>query len=609
MCGYLQEFSKDKINTIKFNNASDILEHRGPDHTGYYENNNKTQEDFDYRFGFKRLAILDLKDNANQPMSDKSKEFTIVFNGEIYNSKAIRHQLERKGVQFTTSHSDTETILEGFKQWGSSIVQKLEGQFSFTIFDEKNRKLFIARDRIGQKPIYYMISQNQILVSSSIKPILELSKESKKISSTNIFTYLQLGVFPSPLTPVQNIHELEPAHYLEIDLINFQLLSKIKYWDLKDFVDYKYFNQEKFNDLFSKAVEKRCVADVKVAGFLSGGLDSTAVSKEAMKHINNFETFSVSHTNAEYDESIWINQAKEILNLENTTIEINNELVLSELFNAIDSYDEPFSDSSAIPTYLVSKLISKYTKVALSGDGGDELLGGYTRYGWARYNSLTPRPIRQISDGLANYLISRNVISDGTNQYLSMLRTDISKRYESFFIDPNVIKSNNDFLVDFIGRYWVETKDEVKSMQLTDFNFYLPEMMMTKVDRASMANSIEVRSPFVDHHLIEYIISVSSNGYSQLRNKKIPLKNYLESDFDSNFLHRKKMGFAVPLSQWLKGILKEDILHNLNNKNSYVYEQFGNIGNKYFDELENGKKVYINRIWRLYLLNRWISKL
>ena len=137
MCGYLQEFSKDKINTIKFNNASDILEHRGPDHTGYYENNNKTQEDFDYRFGFKRLAILDLKDNANQPMSDKSQEFTIVFNGEIYNSKAIRQELERKGVQFTTSHSDTETILEGFKQWGSSIVPKLEGQFSLLYLMKK----------------------------------------------------------------------------------------------------------------------------------------------------------------------------------------------------------------------------------------------------------------------------------------------------------------------------------------------------------------------------------------------------------------------------------------------------------------------------------------
>ena len=541
MCGFLVNISPNETNQEEFKNLNNLLHSRGPDNTSYH--NEKFEIGITTMFGFKRLAILDLNDTANQPMEDNLKKFLIVFNGEIYNFKELRAELEQTGSRFTTSHSDTEVILEGYKKFGKKILHKLEGQFSFVILNKENQTIFAARDRVGQKPLYYSIDKNNILFSSSIKPIERFVK-TKKINFENINSYLQLGVFPSPTTLYENIFKLRNAELLELDIKDTNSLKIKTYWDLRDYIDYKEFNDEQFTDLFCQSVSKRCIADVEIAAFLSGGLDSTAIVKESSRNISNLNTYSISNSEPEYDESHWINEATKILNLNNHTFEINNDVLIDTLEKSIEAYDEPFSDSSSIPTYLVSNLMSQISKVALSGDGGDELLGGYERYTWSSYNNFIPNLINKPIDPIIKKLIFSKIFSKGTNQALSLIHSDNAFRYESFFVDRNFLKllkiKDNNF--PFIENYWVDSQENLKSMQATDLRYYLPEVMMTKVDRASMANSLEVRSPFVDHKLIEYIMSVKSSGYSTPRNKKMPLKNYLSDEFNSVFLNRKKWG-------------------------------------------------------------------
>ncbi len=603
MCGFLVQFSTEDKDFQNFELANDLLQNRGPDSTKYIENNKN------YKFGFKRLSILDLDSSADQPMVDNENKYIIVFNGEIYNFNNLRREIKNSGGKFLTSHSDTEAILEGYKLWGTEILNKLEGQFSFVIYDKEKQTLFMARDRVGQKPLFYSFSDERIIIASTIEPIVKLLKRFE-IDSQSMYTFLQLGVVPAPKTIFQNIFKLKNAEFILVDIQKNQIIKKGTYWSPEQYIDYKKFKYDEFLSLFEEAVKKRCVADVGISSFLSGGLDSTSIIKQAAKYLPTLNTFSVGFLEKEYDESQWAKLASEKFKIPNETEVIDESLLLNILPESLKAYDEPFYDSSSIPTYLVSKLMSQTSKVALSGDGGDELLGGYQRYTWSNYNSYIPFPLKTPLSFFSKSLIKSNFISKGTNQYLSMLNNSPKHRYESFFVDRNFtrILGNKEFDYDFISNNWVETEDNFKSMQATDYKFYLPEVMMTKVDRASMANSLEIRSPFVDHKLIEYIMSVNSNGYTSTLNKKKPLKHYLNNDFDKDFLSRKKMGFAVPLETWIKKELRNEILDTINGENSFLKNEFNRNFLEFFDELDKGNKSYKNRIWKLYVLEKSIQK-
>lgn len=603
MCGFLVQFSKENKNFQNFELANDLLEHRGPDSTKYIE----SKENF--KFGFKRLSILDLDSSADQPMVDSQKNYIIVFNGEIYNFNTLRSEIKNSGGKFLTSHSDTEAILEGYKIWGTDIVNKLEGQFSFVIFDKINQTLFMARDRVGQKPLFYKITNGRIIISSTLEPIIKLS-ESFEVDLESVYTFLQVGVVPAPKTIFKNINKLKNGEYMVFDIQANQIIEKSIYWSPEQYIDYKKFNYEEFISIFDDAVKKRCIADVEISSFLSGGLDSTSIIKKASEYLPAISTFSIGFSDKQYDESYWAELASNQLEIPNTIEKIDENLLLKILPDSLAAYDEPFYDSSSIPTFLVSKLMSNISKVALSGDGGDELLGGYQRYTWSNYNNYIPFPFKTLLSSFSSLIIKSSSISSGTNQYLSMLNKSAKYRYESFFVDKNFTKilGNSDFNYDFIGNNWVDTDDDFKSMQSTDYNFYLPEVMMTKIDRASMANSLEIRSPFVDHNLIEYILSVRSNGYTSTNNKKQSLKQYLKEDFDSEFLMRNKMGFAVPLDKWINNELRDEICETVNDKNGYVMQEFDVNINRFFEELKKGKKSYKNRIWKLYVLEKNIQK-
>ena len=603
MCGFLVQFSSKSHDFKNFETANNLLENRGPDNTGYYK------FDENCKFGFKRLSILDLDTSANQPMLDHEDRYVIVFNGEIYNFTQLRNEITQLGGKFKTSHSDTEVILEGYKCWGKKILNRIEGQFSFVIFDKVNKTLFMARDRVGQKPLFYRISNEGITISSTLEPIIKLSKKFE-VDSESVFIFLQVGVIPAPKTLFKGINKLKNGEYMMFDVQKNQILEKTYYWSPEQFIDYRNFDYEEFISIFDEAVKKRCVADVEISSFLSGGLDSTSIIKKASEKLPSMNTFSIGFHDKQFDESSWAEIASTKFNLPNTLEKINESLLLEILPDSLNAYDEPFYDSSSIPTFLVSKLMSKFSKVALSGDGGDELLGGYQRYTWSNYNNYIPFPLKAPISSVSKWMVKNNSISAGTNQYLSMLNRDSSKRYESFFVDKNFTDYLGifDFNYDFISNNWLETEDDFKSMQATDYKFYLPEVMMTKIDRASMANSLEIRSPFVDHKLIEYILSVKSKGYTATRNKKKPLKKFLSEDFDDNFLSRKKMGFAVPLDTWIKSSLREEVFNTLDNQESYVKQELNFDTSNLFDKLEQGQKSYKNRIWKLYVLEKNIQK-
>ena len=603
MCGFLVQFSQKDDDFNNFEIANDLLDKRGPDSTGYYKDSEN------HKFGFKRLSILDLDASANQPMVDHQNRYVIVFNGEVYNFKQLRNEIEQSGGSFLTSHSDTEAILEGYKIWGSDILGKLEGQFSFVIFDKVNRTLFIARDRVGQKPLFYKITKESIIISSTLEPIIKLTN-SFEVDLESVYTFLQVGVIPAPKTIFKNINKLKNGEFITFDVQSNHILEKRIYWSPEQFIDYKKFDYEEFISIFDEAVKKRCVADVEISSFLSGGLDSTSIIKKASEYLPSMNTFSVGFLDKKFDESYWAELASNKFGIPNTLKKIDENLLLEILPDSLDAYDEPFYDSSSIPTYLVSKLMAQTSKVALSGDGGDELLGGYQRYTWSNYNSYIPFPLNTPLSFLSKLLIKSNFISQGTNQYLSMLNSSPKHRYESFFVDRNFtrILGVQEFDYDFISNNWVETDDNFKSMQVTDYKFYLPEVMMTKVDRASMANSLEIRSPFVDHKLIEYIMSVNSNGYTSTRDKKKPLKRYLNNEFEKEFLSRKKMGFAVPLEGWIKKELRNEIFGTIDSETSFIKDKLNFNIEDLFKELDKGNKSYKNRIWKLYVLEKCIQK-
>ena len=261
-----------------------------------------------------------------------------------------------------------------------------------------------------------------------------------------------------------------------------QIIEKSIYWSPEQYIDYKKFNYEEFISIFDDAVKKRCIADVEISSFLSGGLDSTSIIKKASEYLPAISTFSIGFSDKQYDESYWAELASNQLEIPNTIEKIDENLLLKILPDSLAAYDEPFYDSSSIPTFLVSKLMSNISKVALSGDGGDELLGGYQRYTWSNYNNYIPFPFKTLLSSFSSLIIKSSSISSGTNQYLSMLNKSAKYRYESFFVDKNFTKilGNSDFNYDFIGNNWVDTDDDFKSMQSTDYNFYLPEVMMTK---------------------------------------------------------------------------------------------------------------------------------
>lgn len=596
MCGFIGKISTDNINEEELKFSNRLIQCRGPDSE---KNEHFKENEFNFSLIFNRLSILDLSENADQPMSSNDGNSVLMFNGEIFNHQDLRKELETKNIKFNTNHSDSEVILHGLEYFGKKFISQLRGQFSIFYINKRKKTILLARDRVGQKPLYYHISNNNLVIGSNLIAVSKLV-HNKTISQSSINEYLMCGVISSPNTIFENIQKLKPAEIIEIGYEDkLKIIDSEIFWKLANFVDNKPFQSDEFFSILSDSISIRNLADVPIANFLSGGIDSTAIIKNTKNFSNNINTFNVEIDNKKYDESHWAKLVSKKYETNHTSIKLSSNISVENVLAALESLDEPYSDPSLIPSFLISKEMSKKYKVAISGDGGDELLGGYKRFQNSLINSNNLKSLfSKIYDIYPPFL--------GTGNFFASKSDSLETRYKSYLEDNKLSVLLNSYISETkIESLFKENliDDDYKLLQLLEYKFFLSEMMMFKVDRSSMANSLEVRSPFVDHLLIEYILSHTNNYYSPNKPKKI-LSDYLLEDFGLDFVQRKKQGFVFDIENWVFKNL--DLIKEVINNGTIIKSMNPEI----IKTLTiNKSRINAQRIWKLFVLENYLSRI
>ncbi|WP_281324137.1 asparagine synthase (glutamine-hydrolyzing) [Flavobacterium sp. IMCC34518] len=579
-----------KIETIQF---------RGPDSTGIKKTG-------DLIFGHLRLAIVDLDVRSNQPMC--FEELTIVYNGEIYNYKAIKAELIALGHSFQTT-GDTEVLLKGYKQWGEKIVPKLNGMFAFAIYNATTNKLFCSRDRLGVKPFYYSWYNGEFEICSQLRPICQ----NKKLNESAISMYLDCTYIPSPFTIFKDVHKLPPGNNLEIDL-NTKSYAISKYWDLEPVKISKLTYdeaKEKLHTLLQDAIKIRLQADVPFGTFLSGGIDSALVSSIASKISDEpIHTFTIGFEDPKYDESKIAKQFASIIQSKHIETICKPEDIIKLIPKLVYVYDEPFGDSSALPSLLLNKTAKQYVTMALSGDGGDESFLGYNHFDWvSKFKILLkiPYSIRF----LISHLLLFNSLGKRTEPLKRILKT--KSKYDfiaGVFVGYNSLLLNRN--LDWLSHYDGFKKGTGNLHQATaDLNIklWLENDSNVKVDRASMAYSVEIRSPFLDYRIVEFARTLPvSFRYEKGRKKRI-LRDILKEYIPEAVFNQPKKGFSVPMDSWIRNELKEEFTQNLSDS---FLNQVPNLNvskfKKMFQSHLAGKQDYSSYIWRVYVLSKWYQE-
>ncbi len=592
MCGFTGTLSFNEIDEVQLEKSNQHSHCRGPDNIS----NIKGKKDIHYNLWFNRLAIVDLSTQANQPMVSQDSSSLIMFNGEIYNSNILREKISKHNYKFQTSHSDTETLFAGLNIYGINFINEISGQFSFVYIDKKMKKVYFARDRIGQKPLYINTTEEDILFASNLRSILDY-KNKVEVDKESIDQYLAYGTNFAPRTLFKDIFKIPAAHYLEIDYEGGKFIKKsVEYWNPLSFLDNKEFIQAEFETLFEESVVKRMIADVEIANFLSGGIDSTSIVKNLTNLNYKVNTFSVLVGNEKYNEKKYIQQVVNKYKTNHEEIIVDEKISNKLIREAIQCLDEPYGDPSVVPSYYISKLISQKFKVAISGDGGDELLGGY-------YRLKTHLKKKNYIIKLISKLYSIYPAFLGTGSKFKSLNNNDFEAYISFLEDSKFIKLLGISQLPDSLRIKMNSKIPLyKSLLAMEYKYYLSDQMMFKVDRTSMAHSVEVRSPLVDHKLVEYIFSHSFE-YFGLKNQKLPLQNYLSNDFSHEFLNRSKQGFVFDYKKWVYKnfpLIKKEIEYSELNKF---------ISSKSLYKL-NFIKTRINalRVWKLFVLASYLNE-
>ena len=599
MCGFIGQVSKSLIDFDLVNKANSHIICRGPDQTKKLDNQKNRTINFDNEFNiyqvFNRLSILDLSETASQPMISEEFETSILFNGEIYNHKELRTYLEDLGINFKSDHSDTEVALLGLSKFGTNFIEKLKGQFSIVFFNYKNNQVYLIRDRLGQKPLFYSLQNNSLSFSSNLKSLLIVNKR-KKIKESSLNEYLSLGVVTSPNTLFEEIYKVRPSEVIILDLDKeISIKSKKIYWELQHHSNSRDFDAKKFYKLLNDSLIKRLNADVPVANLLSGGIDSTLLLKLTSEHESTPNTYSSIQSNKKYNEEKWINEVLDVYKTTHVSNRIEYQIEREEIINSIDIFDEPYADPSTFPSYLIYKSISKEYKVVITGDGGDELSNGYDRVNYLLKKKTFHKYLKLLYKIYPKYLGSGNFFLRNDN--------NIKNAYNSYFHDLNFLKVLKIKNYQPKNLFLDETKNIYKDIFLSEYLFYLNECMHLKVDRTSMASSVEARSPYVDSDLVEYMYSLNQNHLDINNSKKI-FKEILSSDFSDEFYNRKKMGFVFNLEDWIFKNFKK-ILKELEDGEISNYVDIRKI--KYL----NLSKSRINglRIWKLYFLNQYLKSI
>lgn len=581
MCGFYCIISQDKIDLEASKESLDLILHRGPDSQKYYLNNNQN-----IFFGFNRLSILDLSNQADQPMLDRESQRLIVFNGEIYNHSKIRDFLKTKKYIFKTG-SDTEVILKAYDYWKEATPEKLEGMFSFVIYDEREDNIFFARDRAGEKPLFFFSDKEKFYLSSEIKPIHHDSSN-KDISLEALNHYFEIGYTPKSKSMLIGVQKLRPGHKAKLDLSSLKL-SIEKYWDLDTKISKPIKKIKKKDDyyidkleiLLGSAVEKQLVADVPVGMLLSGGIDSSLIVAIASKYMNKLNTFTVVFPHQKkYDES---EHARLIAKHFNTNhVELNADDVEPEiLYKLVKHYDEPMVDSSMIPTSLLCTEIKKHCKVALGGDGADELFGGYSHYN--RYNDISklqkilPYPLRSSLVNLILNLAPENFKGRKTIELFGKDIKNLDFNSANLFDHKTRRKLlRQEFQFEEINpEKKVTSTDVIRSITYEDYNNYLSEDILVKVDRASMAASLEIRSPFLDSEITKFaFLEVPSHLKVHKNQRKILPKMLAKKILPQKFDYMRKQGFGFPVNELFRSGKWHDFLFDrVNSENNHFLDK------------------------------------
>ncbi|HYK19897.1 MAG TPA: asparagine synthase (glutamine-hydrolyzing) [Pyrinomonadaceae bacterium] len=591
----------------------DSIRHRGPDDEGFLLKDGVA-------LGMRRLSIIDLA-GGHQPISGEDGSVTIVFNGEIYSFHELRRELEQRGHTFKTN-SDTEAIVHAYEEYGPACADHLRGMFAFAIWDDKKRELYIARDRVGKKPLYYTVTPGQTLVfGSEIKSILEHPDVEREINVDALDAYFTLGYVPDPLTIFQNIHKLPPGHHLTFSAGR---VAVQQYWDFnfapaesRKPEDY----MEELRALLNESVRLRLISDVPLGAFLSGGIDSSTVVALMAQHMNQpVKTFSIGFHEDSYNELKYARLTAKKLGTDH-----HEFFVTPQICDIIDDlvwhFDEPFADPSAIPTFMVSKLARDHVTVALSGDGGDELFAGYTHYvvqESRRAFSALPKALRE---GVMRPLSYRLPHGAWGRNYLHNISLDPIDRYLDSLSYFTVLGKESLYTSDFqkqlrakdqVARSFreyaarVKTNEPLDQLLYIDGKTYLPGDILTKVDRMSMATSLEVRVPLLDHKLIDFVTKVPASLKLAGTETKHLLKRVAKDLIPAEILDRPKQGFGMPLEEWINRQLRDQIREILREPRT---RQRGYVNPDYvdliLDEHHKGRRDHSQPLWALWILELW----
>lgn len=629
MCGIAGfcDFSKKSLNDI-LKNMTDVLHHRGPDDSGYFFDESEYAQ---IGLGHRRLSILDLSAHGHQPMSFEYLD--IVFNGEVYNFKEIKKELLELGYTFH-SDSDTEVILKSYHQWGIKSVDRFNGMFAIAIYDKKANKLIFVRDRAGVKPFYYYTKDNLILFSSELKSFHKHPDFQKEINKSSLSLYLQFGYIPEPHSIFKNTYKLKAGHYIEIDLKS-QKFQEIKYWDVVDFYNKPKLDIsqdeaiEKTEELLKSSFEYRMVSDVPVGVFLSGGYDSSVVTAILQNGRNEkLNTFTIGFKEKGFDEAPYAKKVAKYLGTNHTEYYCTQKDALEIIPKLAEMYDEPFGDSSAIPTTLVSALARKSVTVSLSADGGDEIFAGYGKYTttkqyFDKFNKISNSIKSLINFGMDNinpkYIPILNKTYNFETRYNKINSIFKSKniieamKYTSEYFTKEerdkLLKHNIDIIKTNFDIEISDVNDEINQMLAIDYKTYMLDDILTKVDRATMSVGLEGREPLLDYRIIEFVSQLPSNLKYKNGDKKWLLKQITHKYLPKEMMDRPKQGFGVPLTEWFRDELKDYFMIYLDEKR---IEKEGLFDSKEIIKLRDsylsGNKENVQKLWFLLMFEMWYEK-
>jgi len=622
MCGITGIWAFNEIGRFQLTNlekATKCLEHRGPDNHG-------TFNDHFVGLGHRRLSIIDTSNNGNQPMTIMEGRYQMVFNGEIYNYQKLRQELIAKGIQFQ-SDSDSEVLINLYAHEGKGCLQRLNGFFAFAIYDTLEKKLFVARDRIGIKPLLYYQDEYKFLFASEMQALIAYGID-PEIDQQVLHTYLQLNYTPAPYSMIKGAKKLLPGQYIEVSSNGVEVDT---YYDLPNGEDmgsstltYDEAKQELAKRM-EQSVQRRMIADVPLGTFLSGGIDSSVITAIASRQTENLSTFSIGFSdNKFFDETHYAESVAKKFNTKHTTFKLSNDQISSHINDIVDHLDEPFADSSAILVYILCQETRKHVTVALSGDGADEIFSGYNKHAawWKMENDQTFKKLIHLASPLAKWIpqsrsgkfsnIARQVLKFSKAMNLTPAErywflASISTPAEATSLlkaDVSPLDKSN-WLSDF------SNYKDLNNMLRTDSSFVLTNDMLKKVDIMSMANSLEVRVPFLDHELVEFVFSLPEKMKINAGMRKRILQDTYRDILPTELYNRPKKGFEMPLLNWLKTSLAMDLDQFIFNEEKISDQGIFNwcAISKMRKQLYSSNPGDIHaKIWALYSFQKWYER-